>query len=412
MSKARRAVLAVPLLAPLAATPGMAADLPVIVEPVDYVTVCNAYGIGFYTIPGTGTCLRISTRLRVDYNIAEYDELFAETQGRFGTFDGADLYRTLARANVYFDARTQTEFGLLRTYIDLDVRRTGTGSTAFLSSGYIEFGGFLLGRAQSRYDFVEAFFAPGQAFLSTASDVTTQLIAYTAEFDGGISMTASLEDETARRTGIFANPAFDDAYQGTRIPDIVGNVRLERPWGTAQVMGALHYTDPVDVSDSALGYAVGAGVAVNVPTGRGTLVGVQATFSEGALQYVSSSLAGGRMIGGDFFGTADGMIDANGNLRLSRGVSVLAGFSTGLTPRTSLSFEAGYTNIDQPEVDLTGNGIADGLDYQSFAVDGSLGYSPVTGLLFAVGAQYKHVDMADGPDFGGFSGFLRAQRLF
>jgi len=34
--------------------------------------------------------------MRIDYNIAEYDELFAETQGSFGAFDDADLYRILA----------------------------------------------------------------------------------------------------------------------------------------------------------------------------------------------------------------------------------------------------------------------------------------------------------------------------
>jgi len=90
----------------------------------------------------------------------------------------------------------------------------------------------------------------------------------------------------------------------------------------------------------------------------------------------------------------------------------MAGFSTGLTQRTSLSIEAGYTNVDQAFVDLTGNGVGDDLDFESFAVDGSLGFSPVTGMLFAGGAQYKHVDMAEGEDFGGFSAFFRAQRLF
>jgi hypothetical protein len=38
-----------------------AADLPVRkAAPVDYVRVCTTYGAGYFFIPGTDTCLRIS----------------------------------------------------------------------------------------------------------------------------------------------------------------------------------------------------------------------------------------------------------------------------------------------------------------------------------------------------------------
>ncbi|MBE7201031.1 MAG: porin, partial [Parafilimonas terrae] len=44
-----------------------AADLPVRkAEPVEYVRVCNAYGAGFFYIPGTDTCLRVSGRARFE----------------------------------------------------------------------------------------------------------------------------------------------------------------------------------------------------------------------------------------------------------------------------------------------------------------------------------------------------------
>ena len=49
--------------AALAAVSGArAADAVVIAEPepVEYVRVCDAYGAGFFYIPGTETCLRIS----------------------------------------------------------------------------------------------------------------------------------------------------------------------------------------------------------------------------------------------------------------------------------------------------------------------------------------------------------------
>ncbi|MCJ2012755.1 porin, partial [Methylobacterium sp. J-076] len=45
-----------------------AADLPVKkAVPVEFVRVCSAYGAGFFYIPGTDTCLRLSGRARFEY---------------------------------------------------------------------------------------------------------------------------------------------------------------------------------------------------------------------------------------------------------------------------------------------------------------------------------------------------------
>jgi hypothetical protein len=43
-----------------------AADLALAVEPIDYVKVCDAFGTGYYYIPGTDTCLKISGDIRLD----------------------------------------------------------------------------------------------------------------------------------------------------------------------------------------------------------------------------------------------------------------------------------------------------------------------------------------------------------
>src|SRR5262249_18556855 len=44
-----------------------AADLPVKARPVQYVKICNLYGVGFYYIPGTDTCLKIGGYVRAEY---------------------------------------------------------------------------------------------------------------------------------------------------------------------------------------------------------------------------------------------------------------------------------------------------------------------------------------------------------
>ena len=45
-----------------------AADAVVVAEPepVEYVRVCDVYGAGFYYIPGTETCLKVSGYFRYD----------------------------------------------------------------------------------------------------------------------------------------------------------------------------------------------------------------------------------------------------------------------------------------------------------------------------------------------------------
>src|SRR5436189_537651 len=45
-----------------------AADLPVKAKAVEYVKICSLYGIGFYYIPGTDTCIRIGGHLRSEYS--------------------------------------------------------------------------------------------------------------------------------------------------------------------------------------------------------------------------------------------------------------------------------------------------------------------------------------------------------
>ena len=55
----------------MVATGAYAADLPGEAAPVavDYVKVCDAYGAGFFYIPGTETCLDISGRVPRSYRL-------------------------------------------------------------------------------------------------------------------------------------------------------------------------------------------------------------------------------------------------------------------------------------------------------------------------------------------------------
>src|SRR5687768_11754307 len=176
-----------------------AADLPVKkAAPVDYVRVCSTYGTGYWFLPGTDICLRISGYMRADY-------LYVEP-GR-SDFDATGFR---ARGRLNFDFRQPTEYGLLRAFVRYEVtRNTGVflgsgqsvvGTTPFFGAGgvssvdiplgYVQFGGFTAGRVQSFFD----FWANDDIYttLLGVSDLKTQTFAYTATFGSGWSATIAV----------------------------------------------------------------------------------------------------------------------------------------------------------------------------------------------------------------------------
>jgi hypothetical protein len=85
------------------------------------------------------------------------------------------------------------------------------------------------------------------------------------------------------------------AYGGFQAPDIVGNLRVDQAWGSAQVMGALHQVNALYYAntpgsghaDDRLGWVLGAGIKLNAPMiGQGDYVQAQVNYTEGALRYI------------------------------------------------------------------------------------------------------------------------------
>ncbi|SDM92413.1 Porin subfamily protein [Methylobacterium phyllostachyos] len=272
-----------------------AADLPIKkAAPIEYVRVCTAYGAGFFYIPGTDTCLRISGRARFE---GGYMTSFSRGSGN------GDTSGYQGRMRINLDARTQTAYGTLRAFVRLDagartgysgVGQSGTqqrigqaypglGNDSFgrdsqfmnVDKAFIQFAGLTAGRASSFFDFYAHDFEFAGA--SAGSDVaSTNLLAYTATVGNGLSATISVEDPIYRRTPIFSpysvsvtpnvggvavlavtnqpTPVFItyntrglptgygyvDTIQRTRLPDFVGAIRLDQAWGSAQLSAATH----------------------------------------------------------------------------------------------------------------------------------------------------------------------------
>ena len=102
-----------------------AADLPFRkAAPVEYLRVCDAFGDGFFYIPGSDTCLRISGQIRAEYTVrggAATTNPNAYAYNSAGQVYRRDLTNIRARGYLNADARTQTAYGTLRAYVSLRV---------------------------------------------------------------------------------------------------------------------------------------------------------------------------------------------------------------------------------------------------------------------------------------------------
>ncbi len=318
-------------------TGAQAADLPGKAAPAEYVRICDTYGAGFFFIPGTDTCLRIGGFVRADYTLNTTPGRGANGALSTSYFDQA--YSTSIRLTLFTDARSNTEYGLLRAFGQFSAYR-GAFSGSFSSQGlsnsgvgqsprasaisveraFIQFAGFTFGFSASFFNFYQGDVQLSGNLAATARSTT--VLAYTASFGSGFSATVSLEDSMYRRYGngdgwidvgtpgnpvgttvAFARPFSSTGgltYAGQQIPDVVANLRVDQGWGSVQVMGALHQlrdygsgpgvggtlTTPTNRAGDKWGWAVGAGLRLNLDMlARGDVLWLQAVYADGALDY-------------------------------------------------------------------------------------------------------------------------------
>lgn len=106
----------------VAVSAAQAADAVIVEpEPVEYVRICDAYGAGFFYIPGTETCLKFSGYVRVTYDSLHYHD--EDTSSLIPTHRHRIRYR--GRLNI--DARNETEWGTLRSQLRFQGGDAGNG---------------------------------------------------------------------------------------------------------------------------------------------------------------------------------------------------------------------------------------------------------------------------------------------
>jgi len=251
-----------------------AADLPARqAAPIEYVRICDAYGAGFFYIPGTETCLRVGGLVLGEFR--SFDPSYSIAGQNFygngitpvhGAFAGVGIpagvgyipsvsqytnarsrdatdFDALGRAEL--DARTQSPWGTLRAFARIDAYygsggNSATGSlgslgntfnttagsssqreTTIVNKAFIQFAGLTAGYAQSMFD----FYADAYNYNNLrGSNATTSLIAYTATFDNGFSATLSAEDQASRRAAIGSTIAGTATAAGGTVPVTINGI--------------------------------------------------------------------------------------------------------------------------------------------------------------------------------------------
>ena len=275
-----------------------AADLPSKkAAPATYVKICDAYGAGFFFIPGTDTCVKLGGYVRAEYQYTPGKDAYALVPNSFtavsqaltttkptsGTYDtvtvaGSTPYYvkqtdptytsstvgviqraasqsetgTEVRGRIDVDARSATSMGTARTFVRLRAANTsGIRNTSIANNGaygmadasatgisiesaFVQWAGFTFGVAPENYALMPSFAYGANPWAGFPNGM--KQIAYTAVLGGGFSATLALEDKSD--FGYSSGPS-----QGVYLnrlqtaANVVANVRLDQAWGFAAVHG-------------------------------------------------------------------------------------------------------------------------------------------------------------------------------
>jgi Porin subfamily len=372
-------------------------------EPVEYVRVCDVYGAGFYYMPGTETCLKVSGYVRYDIGAGD---LFGHTSVdkldlvQDGINEDNDTWYKRARFQLRLDARSETELGTLRacgafdfqydtnqdsqTFFEGTARETTVNFVSAenefsVEHAYLELGGFRAGVTDSLFS----------TFTNYAGNVIhddeisygpfeTHQLAYTFNAGNGFTAAIALEEGSGDddvnvdlgNDGVLDEVSADIYTLDSYIPHVVAGVGYTAGWGGVSVVA---------------GYdSVWEQAAVK---GR-----VDAKFNDAFSAFV---MAGWK--GSDEFDTnGDGVIDVSG-LNYFGGWggdwAIWGGATWQVNPKAAINVQLSYD------------------DFEDFVAVANVAYELVPGFTITPEVAYEDNFNSDVVDDGGeWGGFLRLQR--
>ncbi|KGD85746.1 porin [Rhizobium sp. YS-1r] len=201
-------------------------------EPMEYVRVCDAFGTGYFYIPGTETCLKISGYVRFQVDVG--DEVNGLNAGDWDAW---------TRGRVEFQSKSDTELGTLTGLIAIhgeasrDAVNSSAGDNFYFDEVYMSLGGFKIGDYYNWWDkgINGETDSLGQNTRTTAVSYT-----YTGDaFSAGLQV-----DEISRPAGANGDgqgvgiEAIVSAKFGAAAFDLLGSYDIEAEEGAVRLLGS------------------------------------------------------------------------------------------------------------------------------------------------------------------------------
>ena len=417
-------------------------------------------------MPGTDTCIKIGGYVRAEVNVNAGGSFAVPATLNLNNRNAAfDLWRT--RAAITVDARSQTEYGTLRSYLFISATDDNSGLNAgpgnisagsgynkiFAPTAFIQFAGFTAGKTDSFFDFDTQPYTNSSPYWSTNEGGTgVELFAYTAQFGNGLSASIAAQNADGSRLGIAdglltfsgattaATYGATQPYANQQWPDVVANLRIDQAWGSAQIAGLVHQVRAQDtggitglVSDhpgDETGWAVGGGLKFNLPMlGKGDYVMGGLNYAKGVIEPLAVNegapnqvVTSGFPIGSGAVGVLADAVVVGGGLDLTQSMSFTAGYEHHWNSQWKTSLWGDYGKISYSDAASTvlapGAGSA---TWSLWQIGSRTTWTPVANLDLSVEVMYNSMDtgfsgatVAGVPlaDQNWVSGLFRVQRNF
>ncbi|MCZ7479046.1 porin [Rhizobium rhizogenes] len=333
-------------------------------EPLEYVRVCDAFGTGFFYIPGTETCLKFDGYIRFQTDFG---------RNKSGTSD----WNSFTRAQFNIDTRTDTELGALRGYIGFrGDANNDTSRGVNVDQAFIELGGLKVGYYYNWWD------------------------------DGLSGEVDQLSSNFTRLNAIRYTYDAGSFYAGVAVEEleavIAGNGTLTQTTNNLGV-SQLNYTALKGERDNNVG--ISAIIGANFGGVKANLLGGYDTDAEnGAIRAIVTADIGPGTLG------LSGVWASGANAYYEESEwTVAAEYAIKATDKLTITPGVQYFST----LDINANGDFVG-DRDAWRAGVAVGYKITQGLSTLVSVNYQDVDGTTGVNGGGdsWTGFVRLQRTF